>query len=178
MTKWIERGSDRRLSSQGSPDGAERRMTTSDRRHENNRQYATFLLEDHLLGIEVENVQEILSVQGMTNVPLAPAMIAGLINLRGEIVTALDLRIRLGFPERPVDLQPMNLIVRTPDGLVDLLVDQIGDVIELLPDLFEPPPETLDRRLLEVTDGIYKLKEQLLLALNTERVTHILGSAV
>lgn len=173
QTKHLPRREERRLSDLGPPEGIEQRFATADRRHENNRQYATFFLEDHFLGVEVEKVQEILNPQEMTKVPLAPAMIAGLINLRGEIVTAIDLRICLGFSTRPPDVQAMSLVVRTEDGPVNLLVDKIGDVIEVLPNLFEPPPETLDKQFGSAIEGVYKLKERLMLVLNIEAGTHV-----
>lgn len=177
-TKVVPRGEDRRLSSLGSPDGIERRATTADRRHGNNRQYATFFLEDHFLGVEVEKVQEILTVQQMTRVPLSSPMVAGLINLRGQIVTAIDLRIRLGFPACPDGIQAMSLVILTQDGPVNLMVDLIGDVIEVRPDLFEPPPNTLVEELRSVVNGVYKLKDRLLLALDTEAVTQVPESMV
>ena len=89
-------------------------------------------------------VQEVIRYQAMTRVPLAPTVVSGLINLRGQIVTAIDLRRRLGLAG-PADegLHPMNVVVRTDDGAVSLLVDEIGDVVEVTDDAFEPPPETL-----------------------------------
>ncbi len=168
--KHISRGEDRRKSDIDHDGGFERRSATADRRHEKNRQYATFFLDDHFLGVEVEKVQEILNVQDMTRVPLAPPVIAGLINLRGHIVTAIDLRTKLGFASRPEGLWTKSLVVLTADGPVDLLVDQIGDVIEVLPDLFESCPETLDEQFGSVIDGVYKLKERLLLVLNIDSI--------
>lgn len=172
---YIQREEGRRQSDLGPPHRVERRRATADRRHENNRQYATFFLDDHFLGVEVEKVQEILNVQDMTRVPLAPPVIAGLINLRGHIVTAIDLRTRLGFPPRPPGLWTKSLVVLTMDGPVDLLVDQIGDVIEVLPDLFESAPETLDEQFGSVIDGVYKLKERLLLVLNIDSIVQVAG---
>jgi purine-binding chemotaxis protein CheW len=125
----------------------------------------------------VERVQEIFATQEITPVPLAPPVIAGLINLRGEIVTALDLRNRLGFPPRPAEREAMSVVVRTAEGSVNLLVDQIGDVIEVLPSLFEPCPETIDPQMASVLDGVYKLEERLFLALNIEAVVRGVGTA-
>ncbi|TAK05947.1 MAG: chemotaxis protein CheW [Candidatus Manganitrophaceae bacterium] len=137
--------------------------------------YATFFIEDHFLGVEVEKVQEVFTAQEITSVPLAPPIIAGLINLRGEIVTALELRNRLGFPPRPAGMEAMSVVIRTAEGAVNLLVDQIGDVIEVLPTLFEPPPETVDPQLASVLDGVYKLEDRIFLALNTEAVIRGVG---
>ncbi|MFZ5861418.1 MAG: chemotaxis protein CheW [Nitrospirota bacterium] len=144
-----------------------------DRRRGRTLQYATFVLDRHVLGVPVLEVQEVLTAQEMTRVPLSSPVVSGLINLRGQIVMALDLRTRLGFPALPDGSASMNLVVQTAGGRVSLLVDKIGDVIEVPPDLFTPPPETVDERLREVIDGVYKLKDCLLLALNTDAATRI-----
>jgi purine-binding chemotaxis protein CheW len=136
-------------------------------------QFATFKLAGYLFGIEVVKVQEVLRYQRMTPVPLAPAEIAGLINLRGQIVTALDLRVRLGLPGRPDDRLPMNVVVRTPEGSLSLLVDEIGDVIEVSEDTFERPPATLTGPARLLVRGAYKLTERLMLVLDTERTVNL-----
>lgn len=167
----------RRTVKAGPPEGGERRAAKADRRHDQNRMYATFFIEDHFFGVEVERVQEIFATQEITPVPLAPPVIAGLINLRGEIVTALELRNRLGFPPRPDGMEAMSVVIRTAEGAVNLLVDQIGDVIEVTPALFEPPPETVDPQLASVLDGVYKLDDRIFLALNTEEVIKGVGAS-
>jgi purine-binding chemotaxis protein CheW len=134
-----------------------------------NQQFATFELDGRLFGIEVEEVQEVIRYQPMTRVPLAPAEIQGLINLRGQIVTAMDLRRRLGMPERPEGELPMNVVVRTADGWVSLLVDEIGDVVEVDEASFERPPETLTGSARTMIRGAYKLEERLLLVLDIHR---------
>ncbi len=169
----VERGVDRRVSNAPSPEGGERRTATADRRHLNNRNYATFFLDGHYLGVEVEKVQEVFTARDMTPVPLASPVISGLINLRGQIITAIDLRKRLGFSERPENEEIMNLVVLTEDGVVDLVVDKIGDVVAVYPNLFDHPPSTLDRRLEGIVEGVYKLEGQLLLALNTEALVDV-----
>ena len=100
-------------------------------------QLCTFFVDGLFLGVEVEKVQEVIRYQEMTRVPLAPGVIGGLINLRGQIVTAVDLRKRLDLDERPVDDFPMNVVVRTDDGAMSLLVDDIGDVVEVDEQSFE-----------------------------------------
>jgi purine-binding chemotaxis protein CheW len=134
-----------------------------------NQQFATFELDGQLFGIEVEEVQEVIRYQPMTRVPLAPTEIRGLINLRGQIVTAMDLRRRLGMPERPEGELPMNVVVRTVDGWVSLLVDEIGDVVEVTEASFERPPETLTGVARTMIRGAYKLEERLLLVLDIHR---------
>ena len=129
-------------------------------------QFCTFTLHDFTFGIEVQAIQEVILYQAMTPVPLAPPTVKGLINLRGQIVTAIDLRIRLGLPPRGGDELPMNVIVRMSDGAVSLLVDGIGDVVEVDSDLYEPPPETLEAAARELVSGVYKLADHLLLILD------------
>jgi purine-binding chemotaxis protein CheW len=136
-------------------------------------QFCTFYLDGLYLGVDVQKVQEVIRYQEMTRVPLASSMVNGLINLRGQIVTAIDLRRRLGLPERPVDKLPMNVVVRTDDGVVSLLVDQIGDVQEVDSDTFERTPETLQGEARKLIQGVYKLSDRLLLVLDTERATQV-----
>lgn len=133
------------------------------------KQFATFFLGGMFFGVEVLKVQEVIRYQEMTRVPIAPAMIQGLINLRGQIVTAIDLRRRLELPPRPPGELPLNVVVRSEDGAVSLLVDEIGDVIEIEDGAYEPTPETLKGVARELIRGVYKLKERLLLILDTER---------
>jgi len=137
------------------------------------KQFATFFLNGLFLGVEVLKVQEVIRYQEMTRVPIAPAMIQGLINLRGQIVTAIDLRRRLELPPRPEGQLPMNVVVRTDDGAVSLLVDEIGDVLEIPDDTYERTPETLTGVARELVRGVYKLKERLLLILDTERAVSL-----
>jgi len=106
-------------------------------------QFCTFFLDGLFFGVEVQKVQEVIRYQEMTRVPLASRVVSGLINLRGQIVTAIDLRRRLGLPERPADTRPMNVVVRSDEGAISLLVDEIGDVQEVEQVAFERPPETL-----------------------------------
>ncbi|MBL8177534.1 MAG: chemotaxis protein CheW [Bryobacterales bacterium] len=135
-----------------------------------NRQFSTFYVQDLFFGIEVLEVQEVLRYQEMTKVPLAPDLIEGLINLRGQIVTAIDMRRRLRLEPRTTGETPMNMVVRSDDGAVSLLVDEIGDVLEVRNDFYEPPPENTPRELREMIAGVYKLDGKLLLVLDTERV--------
>jgi purine-binding chemotaxis protein CheW len=129
----------------------------------------TFILGGLFLGIEVEQVQEVIRYQPMTDVPLTTSVIGGLINLRGQIVTAFDLRMRLALPPRPCGELPMNVVIRTGDGPLSLLVDEIGDVVEVNDASFEPVPETLAGIDRELVKGVYKLEQKLLLLLDTAR---------
>ncbi len=133
------------------------------------RQFCTFRLDGHFLGVEVERVQEVIRYQEMTPVPLAAAAVSGLINLRGQIVTAIDLRQCLGMPPRPEGELPMNVVVRANERAVSLLVDEIGDVLDVPVDSFEESPSTLDSVDRSLFAGVYKLDGELLLVLDTEK---------
>jgi len=137
------------------------------------RQYATFYLDGLFFGIEVHQVQEILRYQEMTRVPLAPEIIEGLINLRGQIVAAIDMRRRLKLRPRPEGMLPMSIVVRAADGALSLLVDEIGDVVEVDRDSFERPPENLEGVARELIRGVYKLEDRLLLVLDTAQVLEL-----
>lgn len=134
------------------------------------RQFCTFFVDGVHFGIEVLEVQEVLKYHEMTQVPLAPDVITGLINLRGQIVTALDLRKRLAMPPRESERNPMNVVIRNGESHVSLLVDEIGDVLETHEGTFEAPPATLDDTTRALIRGVYKLDAGLLLVLDTERV--------
>jgi purine-binding chemotaxis protein CheW len=136
-------------------------------------QFSTFFVADLFFGVDVLNVQEVLRFQQMTPVPQAPGVIEGLINLRGQIVTAIDMRRRLGLPPRDGDKSPMNIVVRTTDGAVSLLVDEIGDVLDMDAATYERTPENLDPAARELIRGVYKLKDRLLLALDAERTVDL-----
>src|SRR6516225_11278479 len=140
------------------------------------RQFCTFYVAGHYFGVDVLKVQEVIRYQEMTRVPLAPHVVRGLINLRGQIVTAIDLRRRLELKDRPADQLPVNVVVRTDDGAVSLLVDEIGDVLEVPEKDFERPPETLKGTARELIRGAYKLQDRLLLILDTERTVSLTSS--
>ena len=136
-------------------------------------QYATFFVADLFFGVDVLRVQEVLRFQQMTRVPLAPDVIEGLINLRGQIVTAIDMRRRLGLPQRAGGQTPMNMVVRTADGAISLLVDEIGDVLDVDAAAYERPPENLEPAARDLIRGVYKLKDRLLLVLDAERTVDL-----
>jgi purine-binding chemotaxis protein CheW len=136
-------------------------------------QFCTFYLDKLLFGVELKGVQEVIRSLEMTKVPLAPEVVSGLINLRGQIVTAVDLRRRLELEPAPPDAQPMNVVVRSEDGAVSLLVDEIGDVVEVDETSFEPPPETLRGSVRAMIVGVHKLNDRLMLVLDIERACHM-----
>jgi purine-binding chemotaxis protein CheW len=130
-------------------------------------QFCTFFLKEQLFGVPVQQVQEVIRYQEMTRVPLVPEVIRGLINLRGQIVMALDLRRRFGLEDRPKSQLPMNVVVRTQEGPISLLVDSIGDVVEVEEETFEEPPQTLDSSMRMLITGVHKLEGRLMHILNT-----------
>ncbi|MGA3049655.1 MAG: chemotaxis protein CheW [Terracidiphilus sp.] len=136
-------------------------------------QLSTFFVADLFFGVDVLQVQEVLKLQPMTPVPQAPEVIEGLINLRGQIVTAIDMRRRLKLPSRPAELSAMNIVVTASDGAVSLLVDEIGDVIHVDASSFEFPPANLNPVAKQIVRGVHKLKDQLLLVLDTERTVDL-----
>ena len=138
-------------------------------------QLCTFTLDGLRFGIDVTNVQEVIRYQDMTTVPLASSVVHGLINLRGQIVTAIDMRVRLGLPERAPGELPMNVVVRASDCVVSLLVDEIGDVVEVAPDTYERAPEAVASAFKDLVPGVYKL-DRLLLLLDANRIVAISGS--
>lgn len=135
------------------------------------------MLDDLLFGVEVQQVQEVIRFQNLTGVPLSSNVVTGLINLRGQIVTALDLRRRLSLPDREEDELPMNVVIRTDGDLVSLLVDEIGDVVEVDDVRFENPPDTLNGAARDLITGTYKLDDRLLLVLDTTKAVAVGGSS-
>lgn len=133
------------------------------------KQFSTFFVDGLFFGVEVEKVQEVIRYQEMTRVPLVPPVIRGLINLRGQIVMALDLRRRFGMEERLDSELPLNVVVRTDDGAVSFLVDEIGDVLEADEEKFEAAPETVKGEARELVQGVYKLEDRLMLVLDAQR---------
>ena len=131
-------------------------------------QLCTFTVADTLLGLEVEHVQEVLRFHEMARVPLAQPQIEGLINLRGQIVTAIDMRRRFALPPRSEGERPMNVVLTPIHGSVSLLVDDIGDVLDLDDQQLETPPATLDPAYQELIRGVYKLDGRLLLLLDPD----------
>ncbi len=136
-------------------------------------QFCTFLVGGRFFGVDVTRVQEVIRYQEMTRVPLASAVISGLINLRGQIVTAVEMRARLGLPKRPADRLPMNVVVRSAEGPVSLLVDEIGDVLEVGEDSLERVPETMSREARALITGVHKLEGKLLLVLDVDRAVSL-----
>jgi purine-binding chemotaxis protein CheW len=131
-------------------------------------QFCTFYLDKLLFGVELKGVQEVIRSLDITSVPLAPRVVSGLINLRGQIVTAVNLRQRLELELAAPGMAVMNVVVRSVDGAVSLQVDEIGDVVEVEESSFEPAPETLRASVRSFILGIHKLNGRLLHVLDIE----------
>lgn len=139
-------------------------------------QYCTFWVDDLYFGVAVAEVQEVLRHQPMTPVPRAHEAVRGLINLRGQIVTALDLRVRLGLPPRPEGVLPMNVIVHSRGEVVSLLVDDIGDVIDPRDQgslELEPAPSNMPAKVHDVVVGVRPLPDAILLVLDADRAVDV-----
>lgn len=140
-------------------------------------QLSTFHVGRYLFGVDVALVQEIVRLQTITPVPLSGPEIAGLINLRGEVLTAIDLRARLGLPRSENERDPINVVVRVDDEPVSLLVDEIGGVQEVSQVPFEATPATVEARVRDLLLGAYTLPDRLLLSLNARKVLDIAGES-
>jgi purine-binding chemotaxis protein CheW len=134
-------------------------------------QVCTFRLGGLLFGLDVLHVQEVMRHQAITPVPLAHPVVRGLINLRGEVVTALDLGRRLGVSE--AQDAAMNVVVRYSQGVGSLLVDEVGDVLDIDPEACEAPPSTLQGPMRDLIGRVVKLKDSLLLVLDLEKAMHL-----
>lgn len=133
-------------------------------------QLCTFYLGDLYLGVEVTDVLEVLLSTELTAVPLAPACVSGLMNLRGQIVSALDLRKRLGLPDAPETQRCVNIVLNRDDGAVSMLVDDVGDVIKVPRSSFEATPPTVRENVRDVLHGVYKTDDALLLVIDSDSV--------
>ena len=133
-------------------------------------QLCTFYVDDISIGIDVEEVQEVLQTQHVTKVPLADATVAGLVNLRGQIVTAIDLRNCLRRPARDEQCGSLSLIIRHESALVCFLVDRVGEVTDVDRATFTASPESLDPTIRKLVTGGYRLPDGLLLMLEPGRV--------
>ncbi|MCZ6863234.1 MAG: chemotaxis protein CheW [Alphaproteobacteria bacterium] len=143
---------------------------TADASSGNTRQFVTLTVKGQLFGIPVLSVQDVLAKQTIANVPLAHPVVAGLINLRGRIVTAIDLRRRMGLEDRPDGADSMNVVVEHGKELYSLIIDTIGDVLTVPADKFERNLATLDPLWRSFSDGIYRLDQGLLVVLDIGRL--------
>ena len=141
------------------------------------RDYVTMSIADQLFGIPVLKVQDVLGPQAITRVPLAPPEVAGSLNLRGRIVTAIDVRLRLGLERRTSEKPPMSVVVEHEGELYSLLVDTVGEVLSLNVKDYQRNPPTLNPRLRDFSDGIYRLNGSLLVVLSVASLLNFGGRA-
>ena len=133
-------------------------------------EYVTVLLGGQLFGLPISRVQDVFMPQRLTRVPLARPEIAGVLNLRGRIVTAIDMRCRLGMPKRNDTRPPMAVGIECKGESYGLLIDTVGEVLKLDDNAREPNPVNLDLRLAQISAGVHRLDGQLLVILDVERV--------
>src|SRR5215831_755058 len=133
-------------------------------------EYVTVMIGDQLFGLPISRVQDVFMPDRLTRVPLSSPEIAGVLNLRGRIVTAIDLRRRLGLPSRSDGRPPMAVGIELRGESYGLLIDSVGEVMKLADGTREPNPVNLDARLARVSAGVHRLDKQLLVILDVDRV--------
>lgn len=137
------------------------------------KEYVTAMVGGQLFGLPIQRVQDVFIPERLTRVPLAPPDIAGVLNLRGRIVTLIDMRFRLGLERRDNGGPPMAVGVELRGESYGLLIDSVGEVLKFDETLCERSPINLDPRLARVSSGIYRLDGQLLMVLDVDRVLDI-----
>jgi purine-binding chemotaxis protein CheW len=134
-------------------------------------EYVTVMIGGQLFGLPINRVQDVFMPDAITRVPLAPSEIAGVLNLRGRIVTAIDMRCRLGLPRREQSDRTLYAVgVETKGESYGLIIDSVGEVLNLPKDRLDPNPVNLDRRWVGISGGVYRLDGQLLVVLDVDRV--------
>ncbi len=141
------------------------------------RQFVTFTIGGQLCGIPVLQVRDVLAPQEITPIPLAPPAVAGSLNLRGRIVASVDLRVRLGLPAGDVGQDRVSVVVEHHGDLYSLIIDSVGEVLELSSKKLERVPATLGASWSRFSNGIYRLDDGLLLVLDVDSVLDIGGAA-
>jgi len=140
--------------------------------------YVTAMIDGQLFGLPIVRVQDVFIPERLTRVPLAPPEIVGVLNLRGRIVTLIDLRRRFGLGERKEGEDVMAIGVESRGESYGLLIDRVGEVVELEGVAREPNPVNLDQRLAQMSSGIYRLDDQLLVVVDVDRVLDIGRKAI
>lgn len=146
------------------------KMTSESNQSKTLTEFVTVMLGEQLFGLPISRVQDVFMLERLTRVPLSEPEIAGVLNLRGRIVTAIDMRCRLGLPKRTDDKKPMSIGIEYKGESYGLLIDTVGEVLKLPDDTREPNPINLDARLARVSSGVHRLDGQLLVLLDVDRV--------
>lgn len=139
------------------------------------KQYSTFFVADRLYGIDVVQVQEITKTMPITHVPLAPKYVHGLINLRGQIATAVGLRELFELPKSADTSETLSVVCKDDGMLLSLLIDRVGDVLEVNDSDFEPTPETISPNVSRFMSGVYKIPGNLLSIIEVSKIIEILN---
>lgn len=134
------------------------------------RDYITVTIGNQLFGLPIERVHDVFRLTGMTPVPLARREIAGVLNMRGRIVTAIDMRRRLDIPDAEMNDSPMAVGIEYRGESYGLVIDEVGDVLRLPISGIEPNPVNLDPRWVRVSGGVQRLEGRLLVILDVERI--------
>lgn len=137
---------------------------------ESSEAFVTVMTAGQLFGLALDRVRDVFVPRGLTTVPLAPSEIAGLLNLRGRVVTAIDLRLRLGFAPRSAGVRPVAMGIEKHGELFGLVVDKVIDVMRLPNSSFEPNPVNLDPRWMRVCAGVCRLERDLMVVLDIDKV--------
>ncbi|WP_340151060.1 chemotaxis protein CheW [uncultured Sneathiella sp.] len=143
----------------------------------NMQEYVTILIADQLFGIPVLEVHDVLRDLKLTKIPLAPAEVAGALNLRGRIVTAIDVRKRLGLSQLEQEDGGMSIVVEHHGEPYSLMIDSVGEVLTLDVNDLQPTPVTLNARWKEISGGVYRLEDKLLVVLQIERLLDFGGNS-
>jgi purine-binding chemotaxis protein CheW len=141
-------------------------------------EYVTVMIGDHLFGLPIGRVQDVFVPERLTRVPLAPPEVAGILNLRGRVVTAIDMRSRLDLAARANGASLMAIGIELKGESYGLLVDTVGEVMQLPTGACEAKPGNLDAKLARVAAGIYRLEGQLMIVLDVDRVLDLRNDAL
>ena len=144
--------------------------TSSSKAQDQITEFVTVMIGEHLFGLPIARVQDVFMPDRLTRVPLAPPEIAGVLNLRGRIVTTIDMRRRLGMPPREDNKPSMAVGIELKGESYGLLIDTVGEVMKLGDDTREPNPVNLDTRLARVSGGVHRLEGQLMVILDVDHV--------
>lgn len=148
----------------------DRRSTDNQEIINSSRDFLTIKIENQMFGIPVLQVQDVLGSHEVASIPLAPNEVAGALNLRGRIVTAINVRKRLGLNDGADRSHQMSVVVEHKNELYSLIIDEVGDVLSLSEDDYEPTPATLDEVWRIVSMGVYRLKDKLLIVLDVPKL--------
>ncbi len=138
--------------------------------------YLIIVIAGQRFGIPVLQVQDVLREQTVTKIPLSPPEVSGSLNLRGRIVTAINVRCRLNLPDIEDDAETMSVVIEHESELFSLIIDSVGDVLGIDSDLIEKSPSTLDSTWRDISTGIYQLENELLVIMDVSKLLNNIGA--